>query len=282
MCELLNGAYDLHVHVAPDVVARKCTGLQLAKRLLKAGMKGCAIKNHYVDTAAYAAMIREQFPQLDVVGGVTLNRSVGGINPHAVERSAQLGGRLVWFPTLEALEYRRFHQRNNPKAELDGMLSACGPDGELLPASHEVLAVAKQYNMTVGTGHIGSGEGMALVREAAKLGCRMVLTHADNPAGQYTVLQQQEAVALGAVVEHSFFTTYYDRTPIGSIAEQIRAVGYKNVILTTDFGQPSSPNSDEGMAQYIQLLLEKGFSEEELRHMTAILPGSLISQRHNI
>lgn len=49
MCELLNGAYDLHVHVAPDVVARKCTGLQLAKRLLKAGMKGCAIKNHYVD-----------------------------------------------------------------------------------------------------------------------------------------------------------------------------------------------------------------------------------------
>ena len=37
---------------------------------------------------------------------MTLNRSVGGVNPDAVERSAQAGGRMIWFPTLEARAYQ--------------------------------------------------------------------------------------------------------------------------------------------------------------------------------
>ena len=103
MRELLNGVYDLHIHTSPDVVPRKYSDLELARRLAERGMAGCAIKCHYFDTAARAGLLMAQFPQLDVAGGVTLNRSVGGLNPDAVERSAQAGGRMVWFPTLEAL-----------------------------------------------------------------------------------------------------------------------------------------------------------------------------------
>ena len=129
----------------------------------------------------------------------------------------------------------------------------------------------------MGTGHLSAREGMALVAEAARLGCRMVLTHADNPADQYTTQQQVDAVRQGAFVEHCFFTTYFDRTPIEEIAAQIRAVGCDRVILTTDFGQPKSPYSDEGMLQYINLLLEQGFTREELYQMTAENPRRLIS-----
>lgn len=102
MRELLNGVYDLHIHTAPDVVPRKCSDLELARRLVDRGMAGCAIKCHYFDTAARAGLLMEQFPQLDVAGGVTLNRSVGGVNPDAVERSAQAGagwsGSPPWRP----------------------------------------------------------------------------------------------------------------------------------------------------------------------------------------
>ena len=33
MSDLLKGAYDLHVHTGPDVVARKCSDLELADRM---------------------------------------------------------------------------------------------------------------------------------------------------------------------------------------------------------------------------------------------------------
>ena len=57
---------------------------------------------------------------------------------------------------------------------------------------------------------------------------------------------------------------------------QIRAVGCEHVILTTDFGQPKAPNSDEGMAQYASLLLGQGFSRDELRQMMVENPAKLI------
>ena len=273
MNDLLKGVYDLHVHTSPDVVPRKCSDLELAARLTDSGMAGCAIKSHYSDTAARAGLLQEQFPKLHIAGGVTLNRSVGGVNPDAVERSAQAGGKMVWFPTLEARAYKQFHG----ETELSRYLTVLGGEGKLLPQAVEVLETAAQYKLTVGTGHLSAQEGMALVAEAARLDCQMLLTHADNPADQYTTEQQVEAVRQGAFVEHCFFTTYYNRVSIEEIAAQIWAVGCNNVILTTDFGQPKSPYPDEGMIQYAELLLKQGFSENDLYRMMAENPKRLIS-----
>lgn len=76
--ELLSGTYDLHIHTAPDVIPRKCTDEETVRRLEAVGMKGCAIKCHYFETAARAALLQDRFPQMKIVGGLVLNRSVGG------------------------------------------------------------------------------------------------------------------------------------------------------------------------------------------------------------
>lgn len=277
MSDLLKDIYDLHIHTSPDVVPRKCSDLELARRLADAGMAGCAIKSHYFDTAARAALLQEQFPRLHIVGGVTLNRSVGGINPDAVERSAQAGGKMVWFPTVDARSFQAFQHREETSPDLSRLLTVLDDDGELIPQAKAVMETAARYDMAVGTGHLSAREGLALTAEAARLGCRIVLTHADNPADRYTVEQQREAVRQGAMVEHCFFTTYFNRTSIEEIAAQIRAVGCRHVILTTDFGQPKAPYSDEGMAQYASLLLEQGFSVNELHQMMRDNPKQLIS-----
>lgn len=276
MKNILVGAFDLHVHTAPDVVKRKFSDLELARRLLAHGMAGCAIKNHFFDTAARAQLLCEQFPQLKVAGGVVLNRSVGGLNPQAVERCGQAGGRLVWFPTLEARSYQAYQQRLNQQADLDPYISVCDGEGKLLPQAMAVLEVAAKYHMTVGTGHISADEGLAVVRAAVALGCTVVLTHADNPADCYTVEQQEEAVSLGAYVEHSYFTTFHHRTSIEEVARQIRAVGCERVLLTSDFGQPNSPYPDEGLAEYADLLLGQGFSQTEVVTMLREVPERLL------
>lgn len=180
MRELLNGVYDLHIHTSPDVVPRKYSDLELARRLAERGMAGCAIKCHYFDTAARAGLLMAQFPQLDVAGGVTLNRSVGGLNPDAVERSAQAGGRMVWFPTLEAQSYQRYQHRNDPEAGLSRFLTVCDEEGKLLPQALEVLDIAARHHMVVGTGHVGAEEGHG--PGAGRCGAE--LHHRADPCGQ--------------------------------------------------------------------------------------------------
>lgn len=276
MDNLLHGVFDLHIHTAPDVTPRKCSDLELARRLKAAGMAGCAIKSHYADTAGRAAVLQELYPELRIAGGITLNRSVGGLNPQAVERTAQMGGRLVWFPTLEAREYQRY-RRGNDGSDLSPFLTVWDEDGKLLPQVYEVLEVAARYHMVVGTGHLSAPEGLAVVRAAREQKVeRVVLTHADNPANQYTLEEQRRAVEQGALVEHCYFTTYYQRTPLDEIIRQIRGVGCENVILSTDFGQPASPYSDQGMLEYMQRLLEAGISQSDLEQMTSTTPRRLL------
>ena len=276
MRHLLQGAYDMHIHTAPDVTPRKCDDLELAQRLQKAGMAGCAIKSHYMDTSGRAALLQKLYPELTFAGGITLNRSLGGVNPDTVERTGQMGGKMLWFPTLEARSYQGFHHRDDG-TDLSRFLTVLDEDGKLLPQAVEVLEAAAQYHMVVGTGHLGAEEGLALVREARRMdGLQMVLTHADNPADQYTLEQQQEAVRMGAMVEHCYFTTYYDRVSAQEVACQVRGVGAGKVILSTDFGQVKSPYSDEGILGYLEVLATQGITEDELRLMTCTNPKRLI------
>src|SRR5690606_29593013 len=78
--ELVVGAYDTHVHVAPDVVPRLIDDLTLARRFQEVGLAGFVLKSHYVPTTERAAVVRAAVSGVDVVGALTLNGSVGGMN----------------------------------------------------------------------------------------------------------------------------------------------------------------------------------------------------------
>ena len=71
MKELIQGAYDLHVHSAPDVLPRKMTDVETAKRIEASGMAGYAIKSHYFCTAERAKIINEMFPKCHTIGAIT-------------------------------------------------------------------------------------------------------------------------------------------------------------------------------------------------------------------
>ena len=62
MKSLIDGAYDLHVHSAPDVLPRKFDDLEMAQRIIKSGMKGYAIKSHYFVTSERAALVNKLYP----------------------------------------------------------------------------------------------------------------------------------------------------------------------------------------------------------------------------
>src|SRR5687767_7121390 len=100
--DLLRGAIDTHVHSFPDVVARKLDDLALVEQARAAGMRGILLKSHVFSTAERAWLLRKLYPDFLTFGGITLNHSVGGLNPKAVEAALKLGAVQVWMPTLSA------------------------------------------------------------------------------------------------------------------------------------------------------------------------------------
>jgi hypothetical protein len=100
---LLRGAFDTHIHIAPDVVARRIDDLTLARRFTDLGLGGFQLKSHYTSTAERAAVVRAAVPGVEVLGAIALNRAVGGMNAVAVEIAAREGARTVWLPTVDSV-----------------------------------------------------------------------------------------------------------------------------------------------------------------------------------
>ena len=154
---LVRGAVDYHVHVAPDFVARRITDIELARRCLETGQAGFGLKSHYSSTAERAQVVAAAVPGVVVLGTITLNRSVGGLNPLAVEVAARQGARIVWFPTVSAVNEQHevlkagAHEKVPVWVAFELSLReaglACDPvpvvddRGALLPEAHEVLDV---------------------------------------------------------------------------------------------------------------------------------------------
>src|ERR1700735_5671266 len=101
----------MHVHGDPDVMRRQVTDLQLARRCWDVGLAGFALKSHYVPTAERAAVLNEALNQevpggkVRVLGALTLNASVGGLNPIAVEIAARGGAPILWMAALGARDH---------------------------------------------------------------------------------------------------------------------------------------------------------------------------------
>src|SRR5213594_1874031 len=108
----LEGAYDLQVHVGPDVIARRIDDIDCAKEFLSRGMKGFVLKSQYVQTGERAQVVTKAVPGSKVFGALTLNHSVGGLNPVAVELAGRTGCKIVWMPTVDA--------ENETAGRLDG------------------------------------------------------------------------------------------------------------------------------------------------------------------
>src|SRR5262249_61892792 len=100
--EAIHGAYDLQVHVAPDVIDRRTNDVDLAIDFLAHGLRGFVLKSHYIPTAERAQVVRRAVPGIESFGAIALNHSVGGLNPVAVEIAGRSGNKIGWMPTVEA------------------------------------------------------------------------------------------------------------------------------------------------------------------------------------
>lgn len=290
--EMLRGAYDLQVHVAPDVIPRRIDDLDLAKEFAARGLKGFVLKSHYAPTYERARVVTKASDGIKAFGALTLNHSVGGLNPVAVEIAGRSGNKIVWMPTVDAAN-ETAGRTQGPSAKLpfwaaiQRELSASGisPEpitvldgsGELNAAARDCLELIRKHDMILATGHLGKSEIHQLVKTGKQLGLqRMIVTHAEFPSQNLTADEQVELAGMGAMIEHCFTTMYTGKAPWDSFFENVRKVGSERVILSTDLGQTINPPVAEGFAMFAQRMLDAGFRDSEIRRMTVTNPGAML------
>ena len=268
----LDGVIDIHAHSDPDAVPRSIDAVDLARLAKERGMRGVVLKSHYEPTATLAAAVRKVVPGVEVFGGIDLNRSVGGINPVAVERMASIKGgwgRVVWMPTFDAENQVRFSKDKRPFVPV-------AKNGKLVPEVAQVIAVAVKYKLMLETGHSSPAEALMIIREAKRQGLEhVVVTHAMLAPVSMTIAQMQEAAKAGAFLEFVYngLTGREKSFEFKDYAAAIRAVGARSCILSSDMGQAANPLHPDGLTAFFTGLLKEGIPQADIELMSRTNPA---------
>ncbi|MCI0487762.1 MAG: DUF6282 family protein [Blastocatellia bacterium] len=290
--EAIQGAYDLQVHVAPDVIERRTDDIDLARDFLARGLRGFVLKSHYIPTAERAKVVARAVPGIESYGAIALNHSIGGLNAVAVEIAGRSGNKIVWFPTVDAAnETAGRPDGGNEKlpfwAKIQREIAAAGitrppitvldSQGGISEETRQCLELIAKYDMILATGHLGRHEIFPLVLVARELGVeRIVITHAEFPSQNLTGDEQWELAGMGAIIEHCFTTYHTNKAPWEAVYANIRRAGVEHSMLSTDLGQATNPPVVEGFAMFAQRLLDAGFTVAEINRMSAAVPASLV------
>ncbi|HEY0962448.1 MAG TPA: DUF6282 family protein [Pseudomonadales bacterium] len=289
----LKGAIDVHSHVDPDGYGpghngRAFDSLELARMAQEAGMRGFVIKMHYDQSADDAYLVRAQYPDLEVLGGIGTNFATGGMNPSAIRQMADVKGgwgRIVWMPTWDAKHYVENNGNDRP-------FITVAKDGELVPEAKALIAAVADVNgktrgskgrVVLATGHNAPEEVLLIVKEARGLGLDVLVTHPLLESVGMNMEQMQQAVEMGAYLEFVSSFANEEQT-IEEYANAIREIGAEHCIVSSDRGQGrgdeghDSPAMShvEGLALAAQALRQKGFSEAELDLMFKTNPARLL------
>jgi uncharacterized protein DUF6282 len=281
---LVRDAYDLHVHIAPDVPPRRIDDVTLARRFAEAGLAGFALKSHYTSTAERAQVVSGVVPGVQVLGALVLNQAVGGMNALAVEIAAREGARIVWMPTVDspAETAGRTEPRPGDKVpqwarlqhELRGLglgvepVHVTGEDGRLLPETREVLRAIARHGLVLATGHLAREDTFAVVEGALEEGvAHVVVTHPEFPCQDFSIEDQVALAARGCLIERCLSTPYSGKTTWEHVFEGVRAVGLERTLFSSDLGNPDYPAVEDGLPLWADRLLGAAFDEDEVREM---------------
>jgi Family of unknown function (DUF6282) len=281
---LVRGAYDLHVHVAPDVPPRRIDDVALARRFAEVGLAGFGLKSHYTSTAERAQVVSGLVPEVEAVGTLTLNQAVGGMNPLAVEIAAREGARIVWMPTVDSPAETA--GRSKPTlgdkvpqwARLQHELRELGlgvepvhvtdVDGDLLPETHDVLRAIARHDLILATGHLARDDTFAVVDGALAEGVtEIVVTHPEFTCQRFSIDDQVELARRGCLLERCLTTPFSGKTTWEHVFDGVRAVGVERTLFSSDCGNPDYPPVEDGLALWADRLLVAGFDEDDVGAM---------------
>jgi len=278
IAKLLVGAIDLHCHSGPSVMPRRLNHVEAIREAEGAGMRAILFKDHYYSVAPVAELLKDILaPKIQMLTGVPLNNTVGGLNPYAVEHAFKLNARLVWMPTFSAANHIRHSHRRNYLATKEAMLKPKGltivnDSGELLDEVRVILDLIARYDAVLSAGHLHISEIWPLFAEAKARGVNRLLVNHPSFLIDASLSDISELAAMGAMLEHSSCMWAGVQNKSGKYTPQgldalIKAGGVDQTIIGSDLGQEGNPTPVEGLRHVIGMCVDLGYGEADIRKM---------------
>lgn len=276
--ELLVGGVDLHAHPAPSPFPRRMSIMDAAIDAASVGFSAIVCKSHHHSMQTDILALRSvglDDTGVAVHGGIALNRTVGGLNPYAVELALRMGGRVVWFPTIASRAHIEFHEHHDSGFPMAGIplrpnepISVLDDDGGLVTAARDILDVIAGESAILNCGHLPAEEIAVLIPAALQAGVtRVVVSHPDFVLGA-----SPEAIAdwtrKGAYVELCLAMITARSGPIApmdKIAPYWGAAGPERTIFSSDLGQKNNPLPITAYRRMVRAMLDAGVGPDAIR-----------------
>lgn len=280
---LMEDAIDTHAHGASDPFERLQFEDEIGIDCTRNRMKAVVIKTWYTPSASRTALVQRYVdrwaeehgmrPTL-LYGGVTLNASVGGLNPEAVRKCLGFPRfKYVWMPMADSYYHQLivFNRKNAGIHFLD-------ESGKLVPAAEEILRIIADNDLVLACGHYPYRDAIVLMEAAKRLGVRrMEIVHPTLIHSKHTLPQMKEMAREGvkiglmgiASVNVRFLEgiRWYFRT--------IRELS-DHMILGSDAGQIQNPRHVDGLRWLVKVLLAYGITPAEITRIYKTNPAAHI------
>lgn len=280
---ILQGAVDLHVHPSPSPFPRRIGILEAARDAAEQGFAAIVVKSHHTsmqtDVLALQSAGLAEVP-IEVYSGIALNRTVGGLNPYAVELHLALGAKVVWFPTISSQAHIDFHHvHHNSRFPTTSLalrehepISILDDRGALVPEVHDIFDVIKSHGAILNAGHLTADEIDVLVHGAHDAGIEsIVVSHPTFIIGA-SPERSAEWVRLGAKIEHCLaLAVGRAESPLTHEALQpyLDACGPEGTVFSSDLGQANSILPVTGFRRMVRRMLDAGYPAHDIRTMVS-------------
>ena len=291
--QLLVGAVDMHQHLGPSVIPRALDVIDGALEAETAGMKAILVKDHQFPSMASAELAKKSLKKENsviIASSIVLNHEVGGLNAAAVETAINMGVKMVWMPTISTENHHVEHEKGGLKFPASKKKISTLPrdyipilkeNGELTDGLIAVLEIiAKDSSVVLGTGHGNVREVDAIISKALQLGIGRIIVNHPTYMINAGIDKMLEWGSKGVFMEFGACTCDPASTicniSIDKTVETIKAVGVEHITLASDYGQVGNPHPVEGLKHFAGLLLDKGFTIDELEKMMKTNPSTVM------
>ena len=275
---IFHGSIDMHLHVAPDPLwERRFDTMESAKIVQNAGMKAFVSKSYYYPTTTECLIVNKELGADIAVPSITIGYgSTGGMQgaPAVLERHAQMGCKVLWFPAGEA---RTCFKLLFGK---EGGLTVLDEEGKLCKEALDVLEICRDYDIVVCKGHMDFKETEAVFKAALDMGVKkLVNTHPLSDSwGPFTLEQNKYLADMGAYTE-IVFNNLMPRLGAMDPADYVdfvHEIGAERMIMGTDLAQAVDIDPAEGTRFFIATMLQFGCTDEEVELMVKTNPNKLL------
>ena len=289
--DLIEGAVDLHVHPFPSPFPRRMGIVEATEDAVRAKYRAIVVKSHHHSMVPDVLALHEKglgdYP-VEVFGGVALNPQVGGLNPYAVDLALNLGGRIVWFPTISSHAHLHHEEEGGsfPNATIRLRhaypISILDDAGRIKPEVVDILEQIKEHDAILTGGHLPAAEIDRLITEARRIGVQRILVNHPNFIVGATPEVAGEWARKGVYIEHSvgMYDDFWGLRPshmdFSTLEQYIAAAGVDHTILVSDTGQQNNVRPVDVIKIAIKQLRDRDYDEKSVRAMVGGNAGELL------